>query len=73
MSKKIPLPVSRERFIDTHCHIDNIQYEVGNQTRTTRTVKGEILFGYNDSDDISTSNVWADGDRQYNTKGNLLI
>ena len=36
-------------------------------------VKDEILFGYNESDDISASNVLADGYGQCNTKGNLLM
>ena len=36
-------------------------------------VKDEILFGYNESDDISASSVLADGYGQCNTKGNLLM
>lgn len=36
-------------------------------------VKDEILFGYNTSDDISASEVLADGYGQCNTKGNLLM
>lgn len=36
-------------------------------------VKNEILFGYNHSDDISASDVLADGYGQCNTKGNLLM
>ena len=36
-------------------------------------VKDEILFGYNESDDIAASDVLADGYGQCNTKGNLLM
>ncbi|WP_111978734.1 transglutaminase-like domain-containing protein [Algibacillus agarilyticus] len=36
-------------------------------------VKNEIIFGYNESDDISASSVLADGYGQCNTKGNLLM
>jgi hypothetical protein len=36
-------------------------------------VKDEILFGYNKSDDITASNVLADGYGQCNTKGNLFM
>lgn len=36
-------------------------------------VKDEVLFGYNDSDDILASNVLSDGYGQCNTKGNLLM
>ena len=36
-------------------------------------VRDEILFGYNISDDISASQVLADGYGQCNTKGNLLM
>ena len=36
-------------------------------------VKDEIQFGYNRSDDISASEVLADGYGQCNTKGNLLM
>lgn len=36
-------------------------------------VKDEIIFGYNKSDDISASDVLADGYGQCNTKGNLLM
>lgn len=36
-------------------------------------VKNEILFGYNHSDDMSASDVLADGYGQCNTKGNLLM
>ncbi|WP_111977514.1 transglutaminase-like domain-containing protein [Algibacillus agarilyticus] len=36
-------------------------------------VKDEIVFGYNQSDDISASDVLADGYGQCNTKGNLLM
>ena len=36
-------------------------------------VKDEIMFGYNKSDDISASDVLADGYGQCNTKGNLLM
>jgi len=36
-------------------------------------VKDKILFGYNNSDDISASDVLADGYGQCNTKGNLLM
>ena len=36
-------------------------------------VKDEVLFGYNDSDDILASSVLSDGYGQCNTKGNLLM
>ena len=36
-------------------------------------VKNEILFGYNQSDDIPASSVLSDGYGQCNTKGNLLM
>lgn len=36
-------------------------------------VQNEILFGYNESDDISASRVLADGYGQCNTKGTLLM
>ncbi|QBY05912.1 transglutaminase family protein [Thalassotalea sp. HSM 43] len=36
-------------------------------------VKDEILFGYNESDDIPASDVLKDGYGQCNTKGNLLM
>ncbi|MCF2917615.1 transglutaminase family protein [Pseudoalteromonas sp. Cn5-37] len=36
-------------------------------------VKDEIQFGYNRSDDITASEVLADGYGQCNTKGNLLM
>ncbi|WP_133471316.1 transglutaminase-like domain-containing protein [Paraglaciecola marina] len=36
-------------------------------------VKNEIKFGYNRSDDITASEVLADGYGQCNTKGNLLM
>lgn len=36
-------------------------------------VKDEIKFGYNKSDDITASQVLADGYGQCNTKGNLLM
>lgn len=36
-------------------------------------VKDEILFGYNESDDIPASDVLNDGYGQCNTKGNLLM
>ncbi len=36
-------------------------------------VKDEIAFGYNASDDLSASEVLADGYGQCNTKGNLLF
>lgn len=36
-------------------------------------VKDEILFGYNESDDIAASDVLADGYGQCNTKGNFLM
>ncbi len=36
-------------------------------------VKDEIFFGYNESDDITASDVLADGYGQCNTKGNLLM
>ncbi|TRX57962.1 transglutaminase-like domain-containing protein [Thalassomonas sp. M1454] len=36
-------------------------------------VKDEIKFGYNRSDDITASEVLADGYGQCNTKGNLLM
>ena len=36
-------------------------------------VKDEIVFGYNQSDDIAASDVLADGYGQCNTKGNLLM
>ena len=36
-------------------------------------VKDEILFGYNQSDDIPASSVLSDGYGQCNTKGNLLM
>ena len=35
--------------------------------------KDEILFGYNESDDIPASDVLKDGYGQCNTKGNLLM
>ena len=36
-------------------------------------VQNEILFGYNESDDIPASQVLADGYGQCNTKGTLLM
>lgn len=36
-------------------------------------VRDEILFGYNDGDDISASEVLTDGYGQCNTKANLLM
>lgn len=36
-------------------------------------VKDEILFGYNESDDILASSVLSDGYGQCNTKGNVLM
>lgn len=40
---------------------------------TYEFVRDEILFGYNISDDISASQVLADGYGQCNTKGNLFM
>ncbi|TYK66816.1 transglutaminase-like domain-containing protein [Colwellia echini] len=40
---------------------------------TYQFVKDEILFGYNESDDILASSVLSDGYGQCNTKGNLLM
>lgn len=36
-------------------------------------VQNEILFGYNEADDISASKVYEDGYGQCNTKGTLLM